>query len=250
MKPVWDAIRHNGLLPEGDWHKTSDNLTWDEYYEEIPQNLKDKALTFWKFFDISYQWIVSPPTVIALKTLQDALKHAPLHLASPTCDPWAGGVIPACVASANHATEIYGVDTVIHDFDTYDPYKKKLALDYPLMYLMQGILTPKTFELTQEMARFIWNKRTDIKAAFPTVTNLCDPHDPTYSIYDWCRQYGPYEEPDVFIDGKIDYAGVDELLKADKMPPVKEDLMIPFKKNSWFAKVVEAIINYFKNLFQ
>lgn len=138
---VWDSMRKHGVLPEADWpyprEKTVPAFDWDDYYSEIPQNLKDKAKKFLDYFTISYEWV----PVAAIK---EHLKHAPIQIAAPTCPGWNDrDPVPACSMNPNHATMVFRADGETYDFDTYAPFRKRLAKDYPVSYSLKGVLTPK-----------------------------------------------------------------------------------------------------------
>ena len=240
LKIVCDSIRHNGLLPESDW-------TWDwtqpwnrnEYYKEIPQNLKDKALSFLKFFDISYEVVRSidsnnAPINFVLEEIQ--LKHAPLQYASATCPPWGDGIIPACDAPAGHAYECYNIDDLKrwqNIFDTYFPFRKKLAPDYSVPYIQKIVLSVKTFELTTEQARFAYCVLPGVAVAFPGNRRFVSDVNPAYTIYDWCRRYGVYQYPEVFIDNRLDWSKVDSARQAEA-EWLAPEIQTP-KKKVWFV---------------
>lgn len=135
---VWDSIRKDGVVPEGDYGYYS-NLTWDDYYCDVPQNLKDKGRKFLDLFDIKYEWLSCD-----LGTFQKQLFQAPIQVAAPTCSGWNTDVpINKCSLKPNHATMVYRVGNTIHDFDTYSPFRKELVLDYPIFYALKGVVIPK-----------------------------------------------------------------------------------------------------------
>src|SRR5680860_1318030 len=114
LQAVWDSIKHHGLLPEADWayprRQRTPVFDWDDYYKEIPQDLKDKALKILDYIDVAYEWTVrnqlTPYTNNEILELKRELKQAPLQLAASTCK-WGGDVILACgKTTASHATMI------------------------------------------------------------------------------------------------------------------------------------------------
>jgi hypothetical protein len=132
---VWDSIRKHGALPEADWPYKQD-FNWDNYYSEIPQALKTKALDFLNFFEVKYEWI---PVITSLLT--DNLFQAPIQIATPLCNGWSTDKpVKACTLSPNHATMLYRIGKSIFDFDHYAPFRKELALDYPISYAIKGVL--------------------------------------------------------------------------------------------------------------
>jgi len=211
MPKFWDCVRHNGLLGEGDWHKTSDNLKWDDYYIEIPQELKNRALEFLKWFTIEYEWLWDSPPSVNYNLLEKNLKQAPIHVATATCSPWSYNVVPSCGASASHATMVFNnVKDYIEDFDTYEPFKKKLAPNYVIHQAMKGVVRPKTFSINISQVAYIYCLRDDVALAFPGSNKFYSTVEPTYSIYDWCRDYGVYDNPEVFIDNILDYSKINK----------------------------------------
>ena len=139
MPAVWDSIRRDGLLPERDW-QFIEGMTWDEYYAEIPQELKDKAKKILDILSFAYEFV--PPGLI-----KEHIKQAPIHIAAPVCSPWnTAEVIQRCeITQAQHATMLYGIEDsgIRNDFDHYVPYEKKLAADYFIPYAIKGLVSLK-----------------------------------------------------------------------------------------------------------
>lgn len=215
---VWDAIRHFGLIPERDW-PSQDEFSRSEYFAEIPEALIKKGKEFLKYFDVEYEW-VAYDKLVPLASIQYHLKHAPLQVCSATCPPWDASLIQACDESITHATEVCGASAIIYDYDSYAPYLKRLALDYKFPYIMKGVITPKTFDISTEMCRYAWNVRPDLQYTYPK-GSLTNPQDLSDTLYRWAEQYGPYEMPEVFIDGTLNWNGVTEILKKEEMPEKK-----------------------------
>ena len=236
---VANAADNEGFLPESDWTWDWNRaFNWNEFYSTLPQNLMVKMNAFLKFFDIGYEWVANGEPATRAE-IEYHLKHAPLILAAPTCPPWGEGIIPACGAPACHMTEIFNREDYTEIEDTYAPYQKKLAADYPLNYVMKVVVSPLTFEITTEQARYALNKFEEIRNAFPASNGLVSPEDPNYTIYDWCKRYGVYQHYDIFVDGIIDYTGIEELIKPEMMPPMSP-LTIQ-KKNNWLNLIWQFI---------
>jgi peptidoglycan hydrolase-like protein with peptidoglycan-binding domain len=145
---VWDAIRKCGMLPESDWAMpttdySSSKEAWNEYYKEIPQELKDKALKFLDYFDIKYEWVLTG--VMDIEKLKKALQQAPLQIGTPVKLPeWNQEVVPAIAGiQASHATEEFRIDKYHNIHDQYAPYYKKLALEYSIPYAVKGVIIEK-----------------------------------------------------------------------------------------------------------
>jgi hypothetical protein len=134
---VWDSIRNIGVIPEEDWVFT-DTFDWNAYYADVPQDFLDKAKDFTEMFDIKYEWVPS-----TLENLKKHAKQAPLQVVGKVCIPWdVSTIIPACGVAADHATMLYNVEFNDYDiFDHYAPFEKRLALDYPLPYVIKGIIS-------------------------------------------------------------------------------------------------------------
>lgn len=132
---VWDSFRKDGIVPEKAWPNNLDKLGRDEYYAEIPQTVKDLGQEFLKYFEAGYEKVNQ-------KDIPEALKHAPIQVGTATCSPWAGGIIPMCSATPNHATMIYRVDGVYFDFDHYEPFYKRLAKNFRIPYAYKCVLSP------------------------------------------------------------------------------------------------------------
>lgn len=146
MEAVWNSIRSHGVLPEADWSFPREQrqpvFDWNDYYAPIPQELQAKALQFLDIFDINFQWMVTGGRA-SLSQYKNWLKNGPLHVAGPICAPWNVGPVPACGQPVSHATMLYKADTVLRDFDHYDPVQKALAVDYPLPWVIQPVMFAK-----------------------------------------------------------------------------------------------------------
>ena len=151
LQAVWNSVKHDGLLPEKDWNYPRIQRTpvfdRDDYYKEIPQELKDKALKALNYLEFAYEWLIEGKITeyssTDLEMLKTELKQAPLHLAAPTCN-WGDGVIEPCGKTrATHATTIFKINDYVHDYDHYDPFVKTLSLKYIMPWIMKGVVTLK-----------------------------------------------------------------------------------------------------------
>ena len=152
LTAVWDSIRNDGLLPEKDWAYPREQRTpvfdWDDYYKEIPQELKDKAKKLSKtggIFDIAYQWLV-PGDGANQTNFSKWLKAAPIQLATAVCPPWnTSEVVQGCSLAVGHATMMFSAKDAWYDIeDHYKPFQKRLALNYPIPNALQGIVSLKS----------------------------------------------------------------------------------------------------------
>lgn len=153
---VWDSIRKHGVLPQKKWDFPYEQRTpvfnFDDFYAEIPQDLKDEAKEILEYLDVMYEWVL-PGIKISLESrlslIQYHLKQAPLQIAAAVCSGWNDGgktPVPNCQREqTEHATLIAAVedDGVFHDLDSYKPFSKMLAHDYPFFWVMKGVVSPK-----------------------------------------------------------------------------------------------------------
>lgn len=148
---LWVAaehFRHDGFIPETDWSVT-DTMTWNEFYKDIPQNIKDKAKKALWFITVLYQ------DVPYQSDIPLSLKTAPIQIATAVCPGWSGDpVIKKCTGlPAAHATVLYDIfsndDYAI--LDQYPPYLRRLSSDYELLQRVQYIVSMKPITLREGM---------------------------------------------------------------------------------------------------
>lgn len=143
LQAVWDSIRNNGLVPEAMW--PAGGGSFDGYYSEIPDTIKAFGKKILDVFDFQYEWIVVGNCGQGdLPFLRNHLKQAPLQLAAPVGvkDP-NGIILNPGVCTAQHATQIYAIDEYIEQFDSYDTFRKMLVLNYPMPWIMKGLVNLK-----------------------------------------------------------------------------------------------------------
>ena len=143
-----EAVRTQGIIPQQEWPNEIDghDFNWSEWYKEIPKEIIDKGKKLLDYFEFNYEWLpVDNTNTVNVETIKHHLKHCPITIASATCDGWASlPIIPACSAVSNHATAVFNVeDGYIEDFDTYNPYSKKLVSNYRITSALKIIVTPK-----------------------------------------------------------------------------------------------------------
>lgn len=145
---VWDSIRKDGLLAESDWDYPRDQrqpvFVWEDYYKEIPQELKDKAKKFLDIFDIKYEWLTAGKNATP-EQMDEWLKTGPVQIATAVCPPWnTDQIIAGCSLAVGHATTVYRVDANSFDIlDHYNPFNKRLGFDYPIPNAMRGMVYVK-----------------------------------------------------------------------------------------------------------
>lgn len=146
---VWDSIRHDGLLPEKDWDYPRDQRTpvfdWDDYYKEIPQELKDKAKKILDYISISYETVL-PRNVVTMtdeevEMFKREMKQAPLQYATPVCNWNKTPCTPCGRYQSQHATMGYKITDNFLIEDHYDPFLKQLSRDYIICYAQKAVVT-------------------------------------------------------------------------------------------------------------
>lgn len=148
---VGDAIRTFGIAPEKIWAtpRASTYMSWEEYYKTVPATVIDKGKDLLKYFDITYQRLPD----VKHATFKLARQQAPIWWAIGTCPGWGSAdVIQACSMSPNHATLNTHDEELKYmgDWDSYDPYEKKLAWNYVIYYPYQLIVKPKPLILKKK----------------------------------------------------------------------------------------------------
>ena len=143
---VGQCFRRDGFIPDSLWPMTI-SMTWDEYYTEIPQSIKDIGQKAKWFIEQQYQWTLKDSIPIALKT-------APVQIATAVCPGWnSGQMVNKCTNKPiQHASLVYGMNGDIYlNLDQYSPYKQTLSPDYDLPYNVQYVLTVKPMVLRMGM---------------------------------------------------------------------------------------------------
>ena len=147
---VFECLRKNGVVGESVW-PSNENMTQDEFFLSIPQEIKDKAKKFLQYFTFEYEDVGESNT-----ELKEALKRSPLCVviggvtigAEPIYRPV---TIPV---NYNHQVENYNQENnvsrfsetipVLHDIlDSYDPFRKKFVGSYPFKFVKTIFIKPK-----------------------------------------------------------------------------------------------------------
>lgn len=153
---VWDSIRKDGLLPQGDWKKPEDCKTWEEWSEEPPQELKDKAKKILDIFDFSYEWVCFGNT--SEERMNQALLQSPLHIATTCCPGWEKDTpVKTCSGPIHHATTLYGNKGTRKIYDHYLPAKKELDSSYPIPWALKPVITVKK-EVVNPKPKYTFNR--------------------------------------------------------------------------------------------
>lgn len=147
LNNVADCVRRDGFIPEMDWPTTAE-MSYTEFYRQIPISLFAKGKKALWFIDIKYQWVPK-------EKITEVIEGAPVQIATEVCPGWdSGQTVKKCSGlPLQHATMIYGTDEYLDwlDFDQYSPFKQALAQDYELPHNLQYIVTMKPLALRNGM---------------------------------------------------------------------------------------------------
>jgi len=155
---VADAARKYGLIAEEYWPFSGDLKTLEEYAKNPPEELYALGKRFLEVMDISYEWVIAPGNTLTPEEkydlIQKHVKQSPLQIGVYVCDGWSrftateSKTIKGCDPNlTGHAVVEYNVSSqeALHlIFDHYTPFKKRLAKDYPIKYVLKILLTEKT----------------------------------------------------------------------------------------------------------
>jgi len=136
LQAVIDSIRNDGWLLEEDYPYT-EGMTFEEFYKEIPQALKDKALknkndANWQ---VNYEWAFVNNCNPDLEAIKKQLKQAPLQRATS----YSSGL-----CDFEHATMVYKIDDKwIYVYDSYEGGLVRNPLTYAQPALMKIVVTKK-----------------------------------------------------------------------------------------------------------
>jgi hypothetical protein len=148
LNNVAECVRRDGFISEKDW-PTTENMSWSEFYRDIPIGLFSKGRKALWFINIQYQWVLDT-SVISKK-----LSIAPIQCATAVCAGWnSGKTVQKCSNQPlQHATMLYGKDKDNNwlNLDHYPPFTQLLAPDYELPLNMQYIVTVKPLTLRKGM---------------------------------------------------------------------------------------------------
>jgi hypothetical protein len=137
---VADTARHYGLVDENRWADVAGG--WDDYYKEIPQEIKNEALEF------NETWLQYREWVNGTNDMFLALKMSPLQV---TVRYASGNGILNPAGIQNHAVMIFNAekDSYWEIFDTYTQSLKKYAWNYDFGFCLKPSLIKKTNSMTK-----------------------------------------------------------------------------------------------------
>lgn len=135
---VGDTIRNEGLVDEQYW-PNPDVFTWDNYYAEIPINIRNSAKDFLAKYDVKYEWLPEDADgKISRDVLKQHLKQSPIQVVKP------GHAVMA----------FFSGDEVDKYFDTYSPFKKSYSLKFE--QAMKYVVTLKSKHMSQDEVRDLY----------------------------------------------------------------------------------------------
>lgn len=138
-----DHFRSDGFIPDSMWSETAE-MTWEQYYAPVPQNLVDLGKKALWFISIQYQAVPS-------EDVTTSLPATPIQCATEICPGWdSGQMVQKCSGRPiQHATVIYAQDGSMNwkDLDQYPPFIQELAAGYELPLNQQYVVTAKPLAL-------------------------------------------------------------------------------------------------------
>jgi hypothetical protein len=154
--------------------------TWEEFYSEIPTNIKGQALKSLDEYLIQYEWLIAP---LYPNILMDALKYAPIQIGIYAYGVLIDGVHqkPVVGQGPNHAVTLIGYKEGEYwlIFDHYQGNEiRKLAWDYTIGFAMKFNITKKAmiFKKTKDQPHIylIMNGKKVMLVDMPTLNALGD----------------------------------------------------------------------------
>lgn len=132
MDTFWNSVNFWGLVPKKYWNK--DNAkTWEEYYADIPLEVKVAGQSFAKIFQWNWKVISNGFDSPNVSQVKELLKRAPGHFATCLCNRDYAGIFRYCGSKVfQHAMTLYGYDDYQLWLNQYDPYLQKAESVYPL----------------------------------------------------------------------------------------------------------------------
>lgn len=146
---VGNSLRHDGLVPEKVWPwEYAKQDEWNEYYSEIPQDVKELGQEFLKWFEIFYE-------KVPFSEVTKQMQQAPLQFGIPICPGYSeGGVVQKCSLEPAHAVMNYGYERSYDwaELDSYSPFLKKLAWNYPIAFAYKYLVNPSDPEVKKNLS--------------------------------------------------------------------------------------------------
>jgi len=240
------AIHSQGLIPKKTLPLES-WMTWADYHNKarITSKMMELGQEFLTLFTLNYERVLRAD-------FNEVIDKNMIGTAGYAWPEPVNGEYPRTPGSFNHAF-LYFEKPPYEIYDGYPEsegdYIKNLASDYFLYeYGYRLLVNFKTYETTCEQCRYAWCKYPELQKAFPKENRLISLDDPNWSLTKWAQDYGIWEHPDIFQENKLDWNGVEEILKPEDMPKIE------VKKNDWIetiknliAKLLEWLMSWSKS---
>jgi hypothetical protein len=138
LEKVFNTIRTYGLVEQNVYPNTAKN--WDEYYQEVPQEIIDKGKEFLNTWNVYREW-VNPDDKDAIYT---ALYGSPLQVVVRYAQGLENEILSP-VGAYNHAVMCYGAKQGKYweIFDHYTQIRKRYAWDYKFDSVLKPTLILK-----------------------------------------------------------------------------------------------------------
>lgn len=143
MDAFWQSINRDGIVPQSIYDDPPGSFTWEDYYSEVPENIKAIGRSAAKIFQFTWTVIQNnnwyAPVIAGL---QANLTHSPIHFAGSSCPKDYAGIQRPCGSKVYaHARCLYGISDYLNMLDQYPPYLTKSSLDYPIPCAIVASLT-------------------------------------------------------------------------------------------------------------
>lgn len=144
LRTVADSIRTQGAVAEELWpyprRQRTPVFEWDDFYSEIPEEVRMEALNFLKQWKIEWEWV-------PMSQVREALKYGPLQV---TVRAWPkpnedGLYHDGGSTRRNHAVTLFNATDDYYEIaDHYSKDKKKLVPNYDFKWALQFFVTKQT----------------------------------------------------------------------------------------------------------
>lgn len=155
---VGETLRKKGCVIQEDWPWTEDLNRWDEFYSDIPDEVKTLALAFKAKYDFGHQYVNTDP-----QTMMTALMYSPLGVDVFAWGfPDSEGIYHREGRQSGHWTVVYGYEYGKYwkCFDTYPPFRKKLEWNYGFSMVKQYTLHKQVVDDRWFAIFIVWLKHS------------------------------------------------------------------------------------------
>jgi len=124
FKKVAHTVRQYGLVPESDYPYVQG---WSNYYQRVPQSLIEQGQKLLEFVEFNYE-------SVSQANYNNAKLYSPVQTSVAPYGRAIDGIYPASWKRKVHAVANDYFEDGKYDglFDTYEPFDKKVAWNYPL----------------------------------------------------------------------------------------------------------------------